>query len=308
MRKDRDVALAAADQHGVVRRSQAIGAGLSPSAVHRRTESGLLIRCHPGVVRVAGAPVTWRGQLLAAVLSAGDAAVASHRSAGELWGLDGIDSGMLELTVPLGYAPRRRGVVVHRAVAFGSVDRTVIDAIPVTRIDATLVALAGALTRSRIEGVVDSALVQGLTRADRALATLHRLGPRGRRNARTLAEVLERRLEGARPRESRFERRLDALLRRAGLPEPVTQFDVRVHGRTVARPDLAYPDRRIAIEADSYRWHGGRSAWERDLARRTKLAAEGWLVLHFSWRDVVERPSDVVQMVRATLETRRLSN
>jgi very-short-patch-repair endonuclease len=306
MRRDTDVARQAAEQHGVVRRSQAAAAGLTSSAIHRRTEAGLLVPCHPGVVRVAGAPVTWRGDLLAAVLSAGDDAVASHRAAGALWHLDGLVPGFLELTVPLGYAPRRRGVIVHRAVVVDALDRTVIDSIPATRIEATLIALASVLRGGSIEDVVDSALVQGLTLAERVLATLDRLGRRGRRNAGFLAAVLERRVTGVRPRESRFERRLHALLVRAGLAEPVTQFEVRMDGRVVARPDLAYPDLRVAIEADSYRWHGSRSSWERDLSRRTELAAAGWLVLHFSWRDLVERPGGVVASVAAALDTRRL--
>ena len=104
-------------------------------------------------------------------------------------------------------------------------------------------------------------------------------------------QVLEHRCGRGRTHETRFERRLHSLLLRSGLAAPVVQFEVRIAGRVIARPDLAYPDLRIAIEADSYRWHGGRSAWERDLARRTKLAAGGWLVLHFSWRDLTERPA-----------------
>jgi very-short-patch-repair endonuclease len=307
VRKDTEVARQAADQHGVLRRADARAHGLSASALHRRTEAGLLVPCHPNVVRAAGAPVTWRGELLAAVLSSGDAAVASHRSAAELWALDGVEEGVIELTLPLGYRPTRKGAIVHRAVVVDPTDRTVIDGIPVTRIDATLIATAAVVRADRLSDIVDSALVQGLTRADRVLARLDRLGRRGRRNAGRLALLLEQRIGGARPHESRFERRLCSLLERRGLPRPEVQFEVRVGGRLVGRADLAYPELRVAIEADGYRWHGGRGAWERDLARRTALAAAGWLVLHFSWRDLAQRPGSVIATVRAALDSRGLS-
>ena len=55
------------------------------------------------------------------------------------------------------------------------------------------------------------------------------------------------------------------------------QFEVRVGGRFVARVDAAYPDHRIAIEYDSYRHHGGRTAIDRDGARRSRLLGAGWL-------------------------------
>ena len=261
MRKDTDVARRAAAQHGIVRREQVLASGLTRSDLHRRTAAGLLVPCHPGVLRAAGAPVTWRGDLLAAVWSAGDDAVASHRSAAALWQLDGFDHDVIELTIPPGFPPKRRGVIVHRGVSVDPADRTEIDAVPVTRIDATIIAVVAVLPTRVIPDVVDSALVQGLTRADRVLDKLLRFGRRGRRNAGALAAVLEARLDGARPHANRFERRLSRILVRAGLAEPVAQFEVRERGRVIARPDLAYPDVKIAIEADSYRWHGGRSMW-----------------------------------------------
>jgi very-short-patch-repair endonuclease len=120
-----------------------------------------------------------------------------------------------------------------------------------------------------------------------------------------LVELLGRRMDGRPPPTNRFERRLEAMLMRRGLAAPVRQVEIELDGRVMARPDLAYPELQIAIEADSYRWHGGRSAWEHDLARRTELAAAGWLVLHFSWRDLIERPKYVVAQVARTVDLRR---
>ena len=72
------------------------------------------------------------------------------------------------------------------------------------------------------------------------------------------------------------------LLRAAGLPEPEVQYPIRDGARVVARVDFAYPEMRLAIEVDGYRWHGGRSAWARDLNRGNNIAARSWRTLHIA--------------------------
>jgi hypothetical protein len=47
-----------------------------------------------------GFPRTWEQQLMAACLALGPAAVACHRAAAELWKLDGIEPGVIEIYVP----------------------------------------------------------------------------------------------------------------------------------------------------------------------------------------------------------------
>ncbi len=180
-----------------------------------------------------------------------------------------------------------------------------IDGIPVTGIVLTIIHLASFLRADALATALDSALVQGLTRADRVLDGVDALGRQGRRGTALLVELLGERMDGQRLPANRFERRLGALLVRSGLAKPVHQFEIELAGLSDARPDLAYPDLRIAIEADSHRWHAGRTSWEHDLERRTALAAAGWLVLHFSWRDLVGRPQFVVGSVARTVEFRK---
>lgn len=180
-----------------------------------------------------------------------------------------------------------------------------IDGIPVTGMVLTIIHLASFLRADALATALDSALVQGLTRADRVLDGVDALGRQGRRGTALLVELLGERMDGRRPPANRFERRLGALLVRSGLAKPVHQFEIELDGRSDARPDLAYPDLRIAIEADSHRGHAGRTSWEHDLERRTALAAAGWLVLHFSWRDLVGRPQFVVGSVARTVEFRK---
>ena len=56
-----------------------------------------------------------------------------------------------------------------------------------------------------------------------------------------------------------------------------------------ARPDLVDRERRIVIECESYEWHGDRAGFRKDVRRYTLLVADGWVVLRFTWEDVMFR-------------------
>lgn len=101
--------------------------------------------------------------------------------------------------------------------------------------------------------------------------------------------------------ESVFERRLLRVLRAAGLPKPELQYEVRDGGRLVARVDFAYPDARLAIEADGFSHHSGRPAWERDRARGNVLVRLGWRVIRVTWRMCQEDPRAVTDAIARTL-------
>jgi very-short-patch-repair endonuclease len=60
-----------------------------------------------------------------------------------------------------------------------------------------------------------------------------------------------------------------------------------------ARPDLVDVRLRIVVEADSFEWHGSRAALRKDARRYDLLVADGWLVLRFSWEDVMHDPDFV---------------
>ena len=70
-----------------------------------------------------------------------------------------------------------------------------------------------------------------------------------------------------------------------------------VDGDFAARVDLA--DRRLllALEADSFTWHGGRAALASDARRYNRLVVAGWTVLRFSWEDAMLHPSEVREML-----------
>lgn len=59
------------------------------------------------------------------------------------------------------------------------------------------------------------------------------------------------------------------------------------------RPDLVDERLRLAVEADSFEWHGSRDALMRDCRRYNALVVDGWRVLRFSWEDVMLHPEYV---------------
>jgi very-short-patch-repair endonuclease len=66
----------------------------------------------------------------------------------------------------------------------------------------------------------------------------------------------------------------------------------------VCRPDLVDVERRIVAEADSFEFHGRRQALKRDCERYTALGVRGWLVLRFSWENVMFEPDYVADCFR----------
>jgi very-short-patch-repair endonuclease len=122
----------------------------------------------------------------------------------------------------------------------------------------------------------------------------------GTPGAATIRTLVDARTDSHAVPQSMFESKLLRVLKAAGLPGPVLQHEVRDAGRLLAVVDFAFPDARLAIEAEGYRWHSGRRRFANDLARRNALTAVGWRVVHVTWRDLSD-PGAVVRTVKAAL-------
>ena len=72
-----------------------------------------------------------------------------------------------------------------------------------------------------------------------------------------------------------------------------------------ARVDLADLERGIVVEADSYRHHATREGFERDCGRYDDLVVRGWLVLRFTWRQVMNDPAWVEARLVAAMKRSR---
>jgi hypothetical protein len=88
------------------------------------------------------------------------------------------------------------------------------------------------------------------------------------------------------------------MLRRSGFREPALQHEVRSGGRLVAVVDFAYPELRLAIEADGYRWHSGRARWQHDRRRSNELTLLGWRIIHVTWDELSGRREALIDSIR----------
>lgn len=212
--------------------------------------------------------------------------MASHRSAAALWDLAGGRRSIQEITCPRWRRARHDGLVVHESKAFDPIDGIVIEGIPVTTPERTLVDLGAVCHESVVEMALDAAENRELVTRDSVRTTLTRLGRSGRNGVGAVRRLLATHGPDRKPTESEMETLLLQVLRRKGFPEPVTQYEIRRAGRFVARVDAAYPQWRIAIEYDSYEYHAGRKAHDRDNDRRNKVVAAGWLPMTATAEDL----------------------
>jgi very-short-patch-repair endonuclease len=145
--------------------------------------------------------------------------------------------------------------------------------------------------------VFDSSWRAGLKPRDVQLAAL-RLPKRSRDRVLAVARAADKR--AANP----FESVLRAIV--AGVKGLQVEPQVPIaDGSFYARVDLADEHLKIVIEAESFQFHASPKAFERDCRRYNGLVARGWLVLRFTWVQVMFEPGLVVETVRAVLALRR---
>jgi very-short-patch-repair endonuclease len=65
--------------------------------------------------------------------------------------------------------------------------------------------------------------------------------------------------------------------------------------------DIAFRLQRLAIEIDGWAFHSDSAAFQRDRIRQNVLSAS-WTVLRYTWRDLTERPGDVIAEIRALVD------
>jgi hypothetical protein len=163
-----------------------------------------------------------------------------------------------------------------------------------------LIDLCG-LKHRRVEAALDAALSRGLVSLGEVWLLLERDWMRGRRGVAIMRSYLIPRTGGQAPSDSELELQMRRLVDTYGLPAPQHQYAVALSDVTV-HIDLAWPFQRLAIELDSYTWHGDRISFERDRQRDNQLRARGWTVLRFTWAMLRYEPDDVIGLVRDCLD------
>ncbi|MEA2436405.1 MAG: hypothetical protein QOF65_961 [Thermoleophilaceae bacterium] len=267
--------------HGVVTRGELLGAGVSEAGIKRQVGKGLLITQYPGVYRVGHAAPNVEASFIAAVKACGEGAALSGRAAGYLLGLLKGQAPPPEVSTPR--ERRVKGVKTRRCRRLDPRNVITFRGIPVTSVPRTLADLAAVLTEEE------------LARA------CHEAGVRYRTTPRHVEAALERNTRGAGKLRavmsgethvtlSQLERTFLELLRDAGLPLPITN---RVVGSK--RVDCRWPELKLTVELDSYRFHNSRYAWEQDREREREARARGDEFRRYTWRDLTEDAESVIR-------------
>lgn len=278
---DARCALIAAEQHGCISLSQARKCRLSERTIRRRVEKRRWERVLPGVYVIRGAPATWEQRLFAAVLWAGEGAAVSGLSAARLWELPGMSAGAVEISHP---SRRSRKPVRCHGVRLPAKDVTRVRIFPVTSPERTVRDISGRLRRGQLDAVVHHCLFHRLTTVEALRAQVAACG-KGCSGVGALRAALAPYQADSSSVGSPLEAALARKLASSGLARPRRQHEVVVEGRR-RYLDFAWPDCRVAVEVDGYRWHSSRSAWESDRARLAALRRAGWTIIHATYDDV----------------------
>ncbi len=195
---------------------------------------------------------------------------------------------------------QRVGVVIHTSDQLDLLDREVACALPVTAPARTLIDLAAITPRDALTAALDGALRDGLTSEEFLHSRINALRGRGRYGIPTLLAVVEG-IEITKGAHSWLEREVLRLLDAAEVALPTPQQVLGRRGDRLIRVDFHFPGTRLVVEALGYRSHRTGAQMRIDAERMNRLAMDGFLVLQFTYSDVVERPAYVVHGISEAL-------
>jgi Protein of unknown function (DUF559) len=232
------------------------------------------------MVRKDSPPLDVAAELAAAVLACGEGAVLSHRSAASHWGLLASQAALIDVT-----ATRSRtgapGVRLHRSRSLDARDTTHHEGIPITTVPRTLLDLAATVQPHRLE--------RALAQAERLQLYDHRAieSVLARANGHQGTAALTRASSREDPKwtASEFEAWFLAVVREAGLPEPMVNSALTAPDHPRLKPDFCWPTHRLIVETDGWDTHRTRAAFQADRRRDAALQADGWRVVRFTWHE-----------------------
>lgn len=283
------LARSAFSAYGLVKRRALLTAGASRDEIRRRVRRGVLLVEYPGVYRVGHRAPSMESSYLAAVWACGDEAYLRGSAAGYLLALLKGKPPPPEVM-----APTKRCIEGVTTSRYRTLHRNEVmkwRGIPVTTVARTLVDLAPVLSLEELARACHEAGVRHRTTPKHVDAVLkrHRTAP----GAAKLRAIMN---GDARVLLSELERGFIALLREDNLPLPQTN---RQAGSYYV--DCRWPEHRLTVELDSFRYHNSRHSWEQDRRREREARARGDEFRRYTWADVFEEPVPMRADLRALL-------
>ena len=79
------------------------------------------------------------------------------------------------------------------------------------------------------------------------------------------------------------------------------QYMIDYYAMPVTLPDFAFPDAKIAIYCDGYEFHSEREAFQKDRHQSRELQLQGWCVLRFAGREILNETDAVVRTIEQAI-------
>ena len=286
-------------QGGVVRREQLTAHGFTQRQVGYRISNGEWTPIGNHAVRLFD--LLDAADLVKAAASVLPGAVISHESAAEWHGMAGVETGLAVVSVHTRTTHVFPGVTVRRNHDLLDEHVVTVKGFPVTSVERTVADLAAHLDPAPFFELVDGLHASGALVVERMVEVVDAVARRGRPGSKLLRATVEQIVPSGSD-ESMLERHGRALLRKHGFGSFESEFPIPWSPHR--RFDDADPQRRVAIEWDGRKWHIGADRFERDRKRSNEAQRHGWILLRFTWDDVVRHPARVIESVTACVRAR----
>jgi very-short-patch-repair endonuclease len=287
-------------QKHLISAAQLIDLGFSESTVRGRVAAGRFHRTpFTAVYSLAPPPLDRLGTIKAGALACDHPSLPSHWSAATVLGIAEPPLLPVHVTRPTGNGMRRRLLVIHRSVV-PPCDTAGRDGILCTSAARTILDLAALTEPTELERILiaaDSLRILNRGRLDELV-----LASSGRRGIRALRSLLSNDPVLVR---NETEVLMLEICRDAGLPRPLVNSQVPVEGGSL-EVDLCWPDLRLIVEVDGYRFHGGRERANSDRDREQRLAIGGWQVVRFTRDQIAADPAKCARRLAVIATERRV--
>ena len=283
---------------GVFRGEAAVRLGVSRKQLAVLRAAGVIERELPGVYRMTVVQRSAEQRLRAALTWAGDDAAAAAVSAGAHYNLEGVSAAVPEIVVPTSEHMRSEHVVVHRCEDLSALMIRKHRELRVTGVEATVVALAHALSAEAFEIACEDARRRRLTTVPALRAYLRRFGRRGLPGVRVTRDLLDE-LDPAYPARSTLEVKTRRLLVAHGYRDFTREFPLRWNGR-VHRFDFAFEATRTILETNGRRWHDDATDYEDDNEKWSVPGRHGYRLVFATWDKVTNHPRELLAELAVT--------
>ena len=240
--------------------------------------------------RLSEASLAW-----AASLGTGTESIVSHSTAARLWGFAVPADPEVHVIVPRDARVRIPGLRAHRIGITDAEVARVVGVVCSSRLPTTIDCLLW-LPEESGRALMTDGLRQRLLTVEEVRRELARTGQRHglARAWSVLGDVRD-------APYSEAEVRVHRVLREAGIHGWRANVGVHDAEGLIGVVDLLFDEAALVIEIDGRAYHSDDVAFQRDRRRQNRLVRAGYTVLRFTWDDIVNRPTDVVRLVRQML-------